>query len=114
MRIALPVSGGLLCHFGHCERFYIFDVYRGTSEILKVATLNTLLQDPGLLPILLSSEEVNVVIAGGMGEQAQEALGQKGIRVVVGVDPAAGSPEDIVESFLAGSLREEASVCALC
>ncbi len=112
MKIAVPVADDQLCtHFGHCERFYMFDVDQGSQEILSVSTLNSPPHEPGLLPRLLSEEGVNVVIAGGMGSRAQELLNQKGVRVVTGADPTAGSPEDIVRYYLSGSLAIGANVC---
>lgn len=112
MKIALPVAGGQLCaHFGHCERFYIFDVRQGTQEVMRVAALKNPPHEPGLLPGLLSEEGVNVVIAGGMGVRARELFSQKGIKVVDGADPAAGSPENIVRLYLSGCLKTGKNVC---
>ncbi|HUW63175.1 MAG TPA: NifB/NifX family molybdenum-iron cluster-binding protein [Spirochaetia bacterium] len=112
MKIALPVAGGQLCtHFGHCERFHIFDIDQGSQEILRVSTLNAPPHEPGLLPRLLSEEGVNVVIAGGMGSRAQELFDQNGVKVVTGADPTTGSPEDILRFYLSGSLHTGANVC---
>lgn len=112
MKIALPVSGGQICsHFGHCERFYIYDVHRGSAEILRVSSLNAPPHEPGLLPGLLGEEGVDVVIAGGMGMQAQNIFSQKGIKVVAGVSPSSGSPEDIVQLYLSGGLEAGPNIC---
>ncbi len=78
---------------------------------MRVSTLKSPPHEPGLLPRLLSEEGVNVVIAGGMGVRAQDLFSQKGIKVVVGADPATGSPEDIVRLYLSGSLKTGANVC---
>jgi len=112
MKIAMPISEGQLCsHFGHCERFYIYDVQQGTTEIMKVASLSAPPHEPGLLPGLLCEEGVNVVIAGGMGTKAQEMFSQKGIQVVAGVSPAGGSPEDLVQIYLSGGLKSGPNIC---
>lgn len=112
MKIVLPIAGDQLCtHFGHCERFDFFDVDPNTREIVKTETLTAPPHEPGLLPGLLSEKGANVVIAGGMGARAQDLFNQKGIKVVFGADPATGSPEDIVRSYLSGSLRTGANPC---
>lgn len=112
MRIALPVAGDSLCmHFGHCERFEIFDVDLCTKKILKKESMTAPPHEPGLLPILLKEKGANVVIAGGMGIRAQGIFNQNGIDVLVGVDAGSGSPEEIVKSFLGGSLKTGSNVC---
>lgn len=112
MKIALPVAGGQLClHFGHCEKFYFFDVDPGAKKIIKTETMDAPPHEPGLLPKLLSEKGVNVVIAGGMGVRAQQLFRQNGVQVVAGVDPAGGSLEEIVMSYLNGSLQTGANPC---
>ena len=112
MKIALPVAGGRLCtHFGHCERFYMYDVDQGSMEILGVSTLQSPPHEPGLLPRLLSEEGVNVIIAGGMGSRALDLFQQNGVKVVTGADPSTGNPEHIVRSYLSGSLNTGVNVC---
>lgn len=112
MKIALPVSGGQLCsHFGHCERFYIYDVHQGSTELLRVAAFNAPPHEPGLLPDLLGEKGVDLVIAGGMGSKAQDLFNQKGIKVVVGASPSNGSPEEIVQLYLSGSLQAGLNSC---
>jgi predicted Fe-Mo cluster-binding NifX family protein len=112
MKIALPVSGGRLSsHFGHCERFYIYDVQQGTAGVLRFSAMNAPPHEPGLLPGLLCDEGVKVVIAGGMGAKAQELFNKKGVKVVSGVSPDGGSPEDIVQLYLSGSLTSGPNIC---
>lgn len=112
MKIAMPVAGEQLCpHFGHCERFEFFYVNPDSKEILKTETLDAPPHEPGLLPRLLGDKGVNVVIAGGMGAKARDLFRQRGIKVVVGADPAAGSPEDIVRQYLSGSLTSGQNLC---
>ncbi|MFZ5643934.1 MAG: NifB/NifX family molybdenum-iron cluster-binding protein [Bacillota bacterium] len=111
MKIALPVSGGQLCsHFGHCERFYLYDVEQDSTEVLRVSSLNAPPHEPGLLPTLLGDVGVDVVIAGGMGDKARDMFYQKGIQVVVGVS-SGESPEDIIQQYLTGSLDTGPNVC---
>lgn len=112
MKVVLPIAGTQLCtHFGHCERFDFFDVNLSTKEIVGKETLTAPPHEPGLLPRLLSEKGANVVIAGGMGARAQDLFNQNGIRVVVGADPTVGSPEDIVKSYLSGTLQTGSNPC---
>ncbi|BAF58767.1 uncharacterized conserved protein [Pelotomaculum thermopropionicum SI] len=112
MKIALPIAGGQLCqHFGHCEEFFFFNVDPGTKKITSKEVLKAPPHQPGLLPRLLHEKGVNVVIAGGMGVRAQDLFRQNGIEVVVGVSPSNGSPENIIMSYLAGSLQTGANLC---
>jgi predicted Fe-Mo cluster-binding NifX family protein len=112
MKIALPIAGEQLCmHFGHCEKFYFFDIKPDNKEILKKDTLTAPPHEPGLLPKLLAEKGVNLVIAGGMGARAQQLFNQNGIKVVTGANPANGSPEEIIKSYLAGSLQTGANIC---
>ena len=111
MKIAIPVAGNKLCsHFGHCEKFEFFDVNPDTKEILKTESLIAPPHQPGLLPRLLSEKGVNVVLAGGMGSRAQDLFSQNGVKVVAGVDPS-GSLQDIVKSYLSGSLQTGDNIC---
>lgn len=112
MKVALPIAADQLCtHFGHCERFYFYEVDETTKKISKSETFTAPPHEPGLLPRLLSEKGTNVVIAGGMGVKAQELFGQNGIKVVIGADPLSGSPEEIVRSFVSGSLRTGNNPC---
>ncbi|MFZ5646012.1 MAG: NifB/NifX family molybdenum-iron cluster-binding protein [Bacillota bacterium] len=112
MKIAIPISGEQLCtHFGHCEKFYFYNVDQKSTEIAKTECLQAPPHEPGLLPTLLGEKGVNVVMAGGMGARAQELFIRKGIKVITGIDPAGQSPEDIVKNYLRGSLRTGANPC---
>ena len=71
MKIAIPMADGRLCmHFGHCEQFALVDV----DEIAGKPTNTTLVtpppHEPGLLPRWLHEQGATVIIAGGMGQRA--------------------------------------------
>ena len=65
--------------------------------------------EPGVLPSWLHEQGVNAVIAGGMGQRAQQLFAQNGIEVIVGT--ADGDPDEIVAAYLAGSLKAGENVC---
>ncbi|NQU20395.1 MAG: ATPase [Candidatus Nealsonbacteria bacterium] len=108
--IAIPLAGGQLCaHFGHCEQFALLDVDTAGSEILGTRHLTPPPHEPGLLPRWLHEQGVNLIIAGGMGQRAQNIFAEQNIRVVVGV--GAGSPESVVRAYLDGKLQSGENLC---
>ncbi len=73
MKIALPVTNEKLCtHFGHCEKFAIFDIDEKNKNVSSATYIDAPPHEPGLLPRWLSEKGVNCVIAGGMGSRASE------------------------------------------
>ncbi len=108
MKIAIPTANGKLAmHFGHCEKFTIVNVENnkiaGTEEAIPPP------HEPGVLPKWLGEQNVNVIIAGGMGSRAQNLFAQNNIKVIVGAP--ADSTEDIVAAFLDDSLVAGDNVC---
>ena len=108
MKIAIPTADGTLAmHFGHCENFTIVDVednkITGTSEHVPPP------HEPGVLPKWLGEMKVDVIIAGGMGQRAQQLFAANNIKVVVGA-PAA-PVEQLVKDYLAGTLQTGSNVC---
>jgi predicted Fe-Mo cluster-binding NifX family protein len=104
MKIALPVSGGQLSlNAATCQRLYIYDLQDGSTELLKVAALNSLPNDPGLLPDLLGEKGVAILFVQEMDAAARELFRQKGIKVVKGFPSSEGGIEDIIRQNLSGS-----------
>jgi len=110
MRIAIPlVQGKLSLHFGHCDQFAIIDVNEQGSEINKRDDLTPPAHEPGVLPPWLHENGVNVIIAGGMGQRAQQLFTQNDIKVVVGA--SSGTPEELVSAFLQDTLQTGDNIC---
>ena len=110
MKIAIPVAEGKLCmHFGHCEQFALIDVDEKTKAILKKTMLNPPPHEPGVLPRWLHEQGANVILAGGMGQRAQSLFSENGIRVLVGAPSK--TPEELAESFLAGTIELGENTC---
>ena len=110
MRIAIPLADGRLAmHFGHCERFALLDVDQDTKNILHREDVEAPPHQPGLLPPWLAERGANLIIAGGMGQRAQQLFEYQGIRVVVGAP--AEAPESIVKDYLAGTLQSGVNFC---
>ena len=110
MRIAMPLAAGRLCmHFGHCEHFALVDVDEADHKARGTTLLTPPPHEPGLLPRWLHQQGADVVIAGGMGQRAQQLFAQSGIRVLVGAP--AGTPEELVAAYLGGTLKPRQNAC---
>ncbi len=107
MKIAVATDNNMVSgHFGHCEGFTIFE-----TEDKKISGKDIIENPghkPGFLPKFLAEQKVNVIIAGGMGETAQEIFKDNGIEVVVG---ASGDTEKAAQEFLDGKLKSTESIC---
>ncbi len=110
MRIAIPVAQGQLCmHFGQCEQFALVDADTERETILNVEQVAPPPHEPGILPAWLHERGVSVVIAGGMGQRAQQLFADSGIEVVVGA--SAADPEVLARAFLVNRLEVGENVC---
>ncbi|MFA5323762.1 MAG: NifB/NifX family molybdenum-iron cluster-binding protein [Smithella sp.] len=110
MKIAIPLAEGkLTTHFGHCESFAIVEIEDQTKKILKRENIAAPPHEPGLLPPWLAERGVNMIIAGGMGQRAQQLFAQQEIQVVVGAP--AETPEKLITDYFAGTLQVGANVC---
>ncbi len=110
MKIALPVVNNMICmHFGHCQQFAIYNVDKETKAITKEADMTPPPHEPGVLPRWLHELGVNAIIAGGMGQRAQQLFAEKGISVLVGAPTEA--PEVLVKMYVEGNLKAGENVC---
>ncbi|MEG2174726.1 MAG: NifB/NifX family molybdenum-iron cluster-binding protein [Oscillospiraceae bacterium] len=100
MRIAVTYEEGqVFQHFGHTERFKIYDV--DNQKITTTAVVNTNGSGHGALADILKKMEVDVLICGGIGGGARRALDDVGIKLYGGV---MGSADQAVDALLAGNL----------
>ena len=110
MKIAIPTAQGKLCpHFGHCEVFVVLNTDSKTKEILSREYLTPPPHEPGVLPRWLHEQNVNVILAGGMGQRAQQLFEQQNISVVVGAPTE--DPETLAAGYLAGTLCSGTNAC---
>jgi len=110
MRIAVPVADGrLAAHFGHCESFAMMEVDPESSTLTAKEMVAAPPHEPGLLPGWLAARGADVIIAGGMGVQAQKLFAVRGIRVVVGAP--AREPEAVALAFMNGTLSTGDNLC---
>lgn len=100
MKIAATYANGeIFQHFGHTQQFKVYEVEDGKIVTSKIIGSNG--AGHGALAGLLSQGGIDVLICGGIGGGAINALGQADIEVYAG---AAGSPDAAVEALLAGAL----------
>lgn len=92
-------NGQVFQHFGHSEYFKIYQVEDG--KILKSEVYDTNGQGHGALAGFLHEYSVDVLICGGIGGGARNALAQMGIELFPGVT---GAADDAVKALIEGSL----------
>lgn len=101
MKIAVTYAdGNIFQHFGHTEQFKVYEAENG--QIISAQVISTNGSGHGALAVLLSDLQVDMLICGGIGAGAQNALAQAGIKLYGGV---AGSADNAVAALLAGKLE---------
>jgi len=108
MKIAVATEGtNISGHFGKCENFTIAEIEN--SHVKNKVVINTLGNQHGLLPAFLASHNVNVVIAGGMGEGAKQNLISNSIEIISGVS---GNIDEAINAYMNGSLKSSDAGCS--
>lgn len=101
MKIAVTYENGYVFqHFGHTKQFKIYEAEDG--KIVKEEVIDTNGRGHGALAGFLKENGVDVLICGGIGGGARNALAEAGIRLFPG---AAGDADAQAASFLSGSLN---------
>ncbi len=110
LKIAIPVSQGKLAqHFGHCEKFLLFDVDSEKKEILSTEQVTPPPHEPGILPPWLGKQGAHKIITGGMGKRAISLFQRQNIEVLTGAAPE--EPEVVVRNYLEGTLNTGQNIC---
>lgn len=100
MKIAVTYDNGMIFqHFGHTEQFKVYTVE--DNQITDTEIVSSGGNGHGALAGLLSGQQIDVLICGGIGGGAQNALASCGIRLYGGVS---GEADRAVDAFLAGEL----------
>lgn len=96
MKIAVTYENGqVFQHFGHTEQFKVYEVENGQVSGEKVVDTNG--SGHGALAGVLQDLGAEVLICGGIGAGAQQALAEAGIQFYGGVT---GNADDAVQAFL--------------
>lgn len=100
MKIAVTYENGMVFqHFGRTQQFKVYEVADGKVVDMKVVGSNG--SGHGALAGVLAALGVNVLICGGMGMGAKNALAAASIEVRGGVQ---GQADLAVADYLAGKL----------
>ena len=100
MKIAVTYdNGNVFQHFGRTENFKIYEVEDGRVISSEVMDSNGAGHEA--LAWLLKDSDIDVLICGGMGQGAQDALAEAGIEVCAGAE---GNTDEAVAAYLAGEL----------
>jgi len=109
MRIAIPTDRGQVsAHFGHCEEFTVYDIDENQKKEIEKEVIEDPGHEPGFLPIFLAKQNVNCIIAGGMGSRAKRLFDQNNIQSITG---ASGIVDEVVQEYLAGQLVSNDNFC---
>lgn len=107
MKIAATYDqGNIFQHFGRTEQFKVYEVEDG--KILSSQVIGSNGAGHGALAGLLAEHAIEVLICGGIGGGAQNALAEAGIQVCSG---AQGDADAAVEAYLRGDLADAGVTC---
>ena len=104
MKIAVTCENDqVFQHFGHTPGFAVFETEAG--KIISEKRISSGDSGHGALAVLLSEEKIDLLICGGIGGGAVNALAQANIFVVGGAE---GNVREVTEAFLNGTLQVRA------
>ena len=107
MRIAVTYEdGNVFQHFGHTEKFKIYEVEDG--KIVSDSIMDTNGTGHEALAGLLADRGVDALICGGMGQGAKDALTAAGLQICAGAE---GDADAAVEAWLRGELADTGVNC---
>lgn len=107
MRIAATYeNGSIFQHFGRTEQFKIYDVE--DNKVVSSTIIGNNGIGHGALAGLLADNTIDVLICGGLGGGAMNALMNAGITVVAGAE---GDADAAVEAYLRGELVSSGANC---
>lgn len=108
MKIAVTYeNGNVFQHFGKTQFFKIYTANEN-KDLTSFEVVSTNGQGHGALAAFLKEKEADVLICGGIGQGAQEALADIGIDIYGGIS---GNTDSAVVAFLAGKLEKRGVTC---
>ncbi|MFH5834956.1 NifB/NifX family molybdenum-iron cluster-binding protein [Proteiniclasticum sp. C24MP] len=108
MRIAVAKTGELISeHFGHSEGFDVFEVK--DREVLSTEFISSPEHTHGAMPGFLGQQNIDILIAGGLGQGAVTKLSERGIKVISGIK---GQPMEAVKKYMKGELSSSGVPCS--
>ncbi|MCF0132820.1 MAG: FKBP-type peptidyl-prolyl cis-trans isomerase [Blautia sp.] len=107
MRIAAAYdNGNIFQHFGRTEFFKVYDVEN--EQIVSSEVISSNGSGHGALAGILAENNIDVLICGGIGGGARNALVEAGIEICAG---AQGDTDAAVEAYLKGELANAGVTC---
>ncbi len=107
MRIAVTHEDGTVFqHFGHTEQFKVYEIADGKAVSAELLSAGGTGHEA--LAVFLKEHGVDVLICGGIGGGAQEALIEQGIELCAG---ASGDADEAVAAYLRGELEDTGANC---
>ncbi len=107
MKIAVTYEdGNIFQHFGRTEFFKVYEVE--DNKVVRSEVVGSNGVGHGALAGLLADRDIKVLICGGLGGGALNALNNAGIEVCAG---ASGSADEAVRAYLAGELVDSGANC---
>ena len=101
MRIAVTYDNGMVGqHFGHTEEFKIYDIQDGNIADAHVVSSNG--KGHGMLAEVLQEAGASLLICGGIGMGARNALAAAGVELIPGVQ---GEADEVIKAYLDGTLE---------
>lgn len=110
MKIAIPVTGGMVeHHFGRRDEFAIVDVVDGSFDPSRIEFVDAraVQHDHEGTVELLRRHGVQTVVAGGMGYGIFAALKNAGLEIITGAE---GTVEGVAKDFAEGKLVDRGAV----
>jgi predicted Fe-Mo cluster-binding NifX family protein len=111
MKIAVPVTdeNQVDSHFGHCESYNVFTI----SEKNEITSVKNVESPQGCgcksnIASVLASDDVTIMLAGGIGGGAINVLNNSGIEVIRGCE---GDATEVVKLYLSGLVQDSGSSC---
>ena len=107
MKIAVTYdNGNVFQHFGKTENFKVFEI--DDNKVVSSEIIGSNGSGHGALAGLLADKSIDVLICGGIGGGAQQALANAGIELCAG---ASGDVDAAAEAYLAGELVNSGVNC---
>ena len=101
MRVAVTYdNGNVFGHFGRTEQFKVYEIEDG--KVVDSQILDTNGEGCGALAGILNVANIDVLICGGIGGGAVNAIQAAGIKLYAG---ATGSADAAVEALIAGTIE---------
>ncbi|EJP6471663.1 NifB/NifX family molybdenum-iron cluster-binding protein [Clostridium botulinum] len=109
MKIAIPKNEEIINqHFGKSKTFSIATIEDNKVSDIKNISTESLQHNHNGLSNLLMKEDVQLVITGGIGQGAYDALINAGLKVIRG---AKGKIEDVLQQYLKEELEDKKVIC---